>query len=263
MKISNIDIKEVQDYWDRRPCNIRHSKLPIGTKEYFDEVEKRKYFVEPHILDFVNFPKWQNKKVLEIGCGIGTDAINFARHGAIYTGLELSQESLRIAVDRMSRYGLKGTLLQGNAELMQDCIEVTAYDLIYSFGVLHHTPNIQKALDNMRSFCHPETELKIMVYATNSIKKVMIDANLSQPEAQSGCPIANTFSAEEIKEILFNSNFEVTSISQDHIFPYKISEYVNHIYKKENWIEAMSPELFRLLEKNFGWHLLIEARPIN
>ena len=88
-------ITEVREYWNRRPCNIRHSNSPIGSREYFDEVEKRKYFVEPHIPGFCEFDKWKGKKVLDIGCGIGTQAVSFARAGAEYTAIEISEESLR------------------------------------------------------------------------------------------------------------------------------------------------------------------------
>src|SRR5690348_1486316 len=75
----NVSVEEVREYWNRRPCNIRHSPKPVGSKEYFDEVEARKYFVEPHIPGFAQFARWSGKRVLEIGCGIGTDTINFAR----------------------------------------------------------------------------------------------------------------------------------------------------------------------------------------
>ena len=96
----HIPIEKVKEFWDRRPCNIRHSPKPVGTREYFDEVEARKYFVEPHIPRFAQFERWRGKKVLEIGCGIGTDTINFARHGAQVTAVELSEKSLEIAKKR-------------------------------------------------------------------------------------------------------------------------------------------------------------------
>ena len=89
-------IEQVCEFWNRRPCNIRHSTKPICTREYFDEVEERKYFVEAHIPDFAQFNKWRNKKVLEIGCGIGTDSINFARAGADITVIDISAKSIEI-----------------------------------------------------------------------------------------------------------------------------------------------------------------------
>ena len=69
----------------------------MGTIEYFNEVEIKKFRAEPHILKFTEFPQWKNKKVLEVGCGLGTVGINFALNGANYTGVELSSESLEIA----------------------------------------------------------------------------------------------------------------------------------------------------------------------
>ena len=76
-----VPLSDVQNYWNARPCNIRHSTKTPGTKEYFDEVEQRKYRVEPHIPGFAEFEKWRGKKVLEIGCGIGTDTIQFRPRG--------------------------------------------------------------------------------------------------------------------------------------------------------------------------------------
>ena len=72
-------MEQIKNYWNNQPCNINHSSKEILSKEYFDEVEIKKYFVEPHIPKFAEFDKWKDKRVLEIGCGIGTDSINFAK----------------------------------------------------------------------------------------------------------------------------------------------------------------------------------------
>jgi hypothetical protein len=98
-----------------------------------------------------------------------------------------------------------------------------------------------------------------MVYAKNSYKSAMIEEGLDQPEAQYGCPIANTYTKEEISELLVQSGFKIKSISQDHIFPYVIKDYKKYVYKREIWFENMPNEVFKALEKHFGWHLMINA----
>ena len=98
---SKTPIEKVKNYWNARPCNLKHSTKPQGTKEYFDEVEKRKFFVEPHLVDFADFPSVKGKKVLEIGCGLGTTTVNFAKAGAKkVTALDLSDKSIALAKQR-------------------------------------------------------------------------------------------------------------------------------------------------------------------
>lgn len=253
-------LSEVRNFWDTRPCNIMHSNAEIGSIQYFNEVETRKYFVEPHIPDFANFSFWKDKDVLEIGCGIGTDAVNFARSGARYTGVELSRESLKLAEKRFELFALAGRLLEGNAEELDVLLSGEKFDLVYSFGVLHHTPSLSRSLAAISKLMHKDSILKIMVYAKHSWKNAMIQGGLDQPEAQNGCPIANTYSREEITESLNRVGLEVTSIEQDHIFPYRIEDYKKYNYIRESWFEIMPDPVFKTLEKSLGWHLLVEAR---
>jgi len=252
-------LKEVQDFWNARPCNLRHSSAPVGTKQYFDEVEERKYFVEPHIPAFADFTRWAGKRVLEIGCGMGTDATNFVRNGAIYTGVELSSESLKLAKKRFEVFGLSGRFIEGNAEEIDQLLQGEKFDLIYSFGVLHHTPSLENALRGVHNLMDTNSVFKMMVYAENSWKSSMIRAGLDQPEAQYGCPIANTYTDKEIAETLKKSGFSLVSIEQDHIFPYIVEEYRNYNYVRESWFQAMPQEVFQALEKNLGWHLLVTS----
>jgi SAM-dependent methyltransferase len=216
--------------------------------------------VEPHIPSFAEFPNWAGKRVLEIGCGIGTDAVNFARQGALYFGIELSGESLRIAKERFDVFGLSGDFVEGDIENLDLSMFSEKFDLIYSFGVLHHTPSLGKALTQIHKLCDRNTTFKVMVYAKNSWKQRMIDAGLDQPEAQYGCPIANSYNQNEITEIFKTSGFKIEKITQDHIFPYVVQDYKRYRYTKEKWFDAMPEEVFRTIEKSFGWHMLIDAK---
>jgi SAM-dependent methyltransferase len=252
-------LEDVQSYWDRRPCNIRHSSKPVGSREYFDEVEARKYLVEPHIPGFAEFARWKGKRVLEIGCGMGTDATNFARAGADYTGTDLSQESLRIARQRFSVFGVQGRLLQANGEQVAAALPGETFDLVYSFGVIHHTPNPGAVIAQARKLIKPAGEFRLMLYAKNSWKNAMIEAGLDQPEAQSGCPIAFTYTADEVRALL--QGFRVTEIWQDHIFPYVVEKYVKYEYEVQPWFRAMPEAMFKALEAKLGWHMLIKAVP--
>ncbi len=199
-------IQNVQSFWDNRPCNIRHSPEPVGTRAYFDEVEQRKYFVEPHIPRFADFPRWSNKKVLEVGCGIGTDTVNFCRAGADVTAVDLSPESLKLTAKRLEVYGLHAELKQGNAEELTSLPD-DEYDLVYSFGVLHHTPNPAGAMAHCRRVLKPGGELRVMLYNSRSYKVLWawLEHGLTgrgwdwrkaieyYSEAQTGCPVTYTY----------------------------------------------------------------------
>src|SRR6202162_1505396 len=168
----DVPITKVSDYWNSRPCNIRHSPQPVGTREYFDEVEARKYLVEPHIPGFAEFERWKGKKVLEIGCGIGTDTINFARHGARVTAVDLTEKSLELARRRAKVFGLEDRIqfFQANAEELSSYVPPDTYDLVYSFGVIHHTPHPERVLEEVRQYVRPGSTVKIMVYHRYSWK---------------------------------------------------------------------------------------------
>ena len=271
---SQASIDAVQQYWDRRPCNLRHSPQPVGTRAYFDEVEARKYFVEPHIPRFAEFERWRGKKVLEIGCGIGTDTINFARHGAEVTAVDLSANSLEIARQRVAVYRLDDRVrfFNGSAEELTSFVPKQAYDLIYSFGVIHHTPHPERVLAEARQYAAAGSTLKVMVYHRYSWKVLWIVLGYGKgrfwrtaelvarnSEAQSGCPVTYTYSRGEARRLLESSGFRVTDLLVDHIFPYRIADYVQYRYVKAwpwSWLPGSA---FRRLERRFGWHLCLNA----
>jgi 2-polyprenyl-3-methyl-5-hydroxy-6-metoxy-1,4-benzoquinol methylase len=271
----NEPIEQVHDYWNARPCNIRHSIRPVGTKEYFDEVETRKYFVEPHIPGFAEFERWTGKKVLEIGCGLGTDTINFARHGAQVTAVDLTERSLELARQRAKVFGLEDRIrfIQANAEALSASVPVEAYDLVYSFGVIHHTPHPGRVLDEIRKYVTPQSTVKVMVYNRWSWKVLWIlfvygkcrfweldKLIATYSEAQTGCPVTYCYSRSEGRRWLADHGLRTTEVRVDHIFPYFIPEYVQYRYKVVWYFRWMPRALFRMLERAYGWHLCLTAK---
>lgn len=250
---------EIENYWNRQPCNIKHSQAPVGSEQYFREVTEKRYRSEPHILDFAGFHNWRGRRVLEIGCGIGTDAEQFARHGARYTGIDLSSSSLEICQQRFKIYNLPGEFIQGSVADLDLLKSLGDFDLVYSYGVLHHFPGIHQHIDNISHVVLPDGEFRFMVYAKNSWKYAMIQKGLDQFEAQAECPYAEAFTKDEIIAML-GEKFSLERIRQSHCFMYNVEEYKRGNFVMEPWFEAM-PEVMRQAVKEYlGWHLLVKAK---
>lgn len=272
---ANVSVEEVRAYWNRQPCNIRHSPKPLGSREYFDEVEARKYFVEPHIPGFADFERWRGKRVLEIGCGIGTDTINFARHGADVTVAELSDESLKVAKRRAEVFDLEDRIhfFHGNAEELTSFLPADGtFDLVYSFGVIHHSPRPERMLEEATRYVQPGSTLKLMVYNRRSWKVLWMVLKYGKgdfrrtkqliaerSEAQFGSPVTYAYTRRELREALARHGFRVTDMFVDHIFPWSIPHYVEYSYVKRWYFRWVPQPLFRKLERVLGWHLCATA----
>jgi len=170
----------------------------------------------------------------------------------------LSIESLNLAKKRFEVYNERGEFYLGNSEELSSFLPVQSYDLIYSFGVIHHSPFPEKIISEIKKYMNQNSIFKLMLYAKDSWKNYMIEAGLDQPEAQYGCPIANTYSKEDVINLL--NDFEIISMDQNHIFPYQIEPYKEGKFEKQPWFDVMPDEVFDVLKKNLGWHLLITAK---
>lgn len=268
-----VSISAVRHFWNERPCNIRHSAKSVGEREYFDEVEARKYFVEPHIPAFAEFSRWSGKRVLEIGCGIGTDTINFARAGAHVTAVDLSEKSLEIAKQRATVYNLKNIdFVHANVEDLRASVSPRGFDLIYSFGVIHHTPHPDRALSEMTALLKPGGVLKLMVYHRHSWKVYFVlstygrgafwnlDRMIAEhSEAQQGCPVTYTYSKRQARTMIERTGMRIESLFVDHIFPWRIEDYIQYRYRKVWYFAVLPTALFRRLERQWGWHLCLTA----
>jgi ubiquinone/menaquinone biosynthesis C-methylase UbiE len=241
---------------------------PLG---YSRAVTQRKYFVEPHIPGFAQFERWCGKRVLEVGCGIGTDTLSFARHGAQVTAVDLSPASLDVARRRAAAEGLSTCIefVEGNVERLSDVVPVTTYDLVYSFGCLHHTPQPRRAMTELWRYMGRTSTLKVMLYHRRSWKVACLlarhwrpgrgvdEAVSYQSEARARCPVTHTYTKGMARDLL--RWFDIREMRVEHIFPYRVADYVRYRYRRA-WPWCVVPHpLFRWLEQRIGWHLLIAA----
>src|ERR671937_1006314 len=102
------------DIWSAHQPAFRFTSAEPGSAAFFAEIEAHRYGLEPHILEIVDFPRWRDKDVLEAGCGIGTDAIQFARSGAHYVGVDFAPDAVRLARRRFELEGRNGSFTLAN-----------------------------------------------------------------------------------------------------------------------------------------------------
>jgi SAM-dependent methyltransferase len=156
----------VQRYWEERPCGSSHTSAPEGSAEYFAEVERRRYELEPFIPRFARFREASGLRVLEIGMGLGTDLVRFARNGASVTGVDLTERSVDLVRRRLELEGLQGDVGVADAERLP--FESGHFDIVYSWGVLHHTPDTSAAVAEAMRVLRPAGRLCVMLYNRRS-----------------------------------------------------------------------------------------------
>ncbi len=159
---------QVHDYWNARPCGTQFTTLEWGSPEFFADVEKTRYASHPFMREVAEFDGFRGKKLLEIGCGLGTDLINFARGGAIVSGIDLTERSIELVKERFAAEGREVDARAGDAEHLPFADET--FDVVYSFGVLHHTPDIDAAIAEIHRVLKPGGRIIIMLYHRSSLR---------------------------------------------------------------------------------------------
>jgi ubiquinone/menaquinone biosynthesis C-methylase UbiE len=157
----------VRHYWNETPCGSTTSNSAPLTRRYFDEIEAYRYEVEPEIFSFAQFTRYHGKRVLEVGVGTGTDFLQWARAGAQAYGIDLTNAAMQHVHRRLELYQLPGQLCAGDAESLP--FRSGSFDLAYSFGVIHHTPDTAAALREIMRVVRPGGRVKVMVYNRHSL----------------------------------------------------------------------------------------------
>ena len=167
MSERNSIMKErVRAFWQENPCGTKFADAPPGSRRFYELVEKHRYRKEWHIPAAAGFERTKNLAVLEVGCGLGTDGAQFAKAGAIYTGVDLTDAAVDLAKRRFELFQLPGTFRVADGEHLD--FGDNSFDLVYSHGVLHHTPDIAAAVREIHRVLRPGGKAVVMLYHRDS-----------------------------------------------------------------------------------------------
>ena len=167
--MQNQNLKqEVQKYWNTAACGTEFINQKKFTQEYFQAIEEYRYKAEPEIFSFAQFSRFHGKKVLEVGVGAGTDFLQWVRSGAQCYGVDLTQQAIDHVQHRLALYDLRATEFKvADAESLP--YPNDSFDLVYSWGVIHHSPDTFKCLQEIIRVTKPGGQIKLMIYNRRSI----------------------------------------------------------------------------------------------
>jgi ubiquinone/menaquinone biosynthesis C-methylase UbiE len=250
--------KQIKDFWNTIPCGTGVTKNAQGTNEFYEDVSAYRKKRELFIPKYAEFEKWKGKKILEVGCGAGSDLIEFAKNGAVVSGIDLSNKSVELTIKRFELYGYKGVIKEADAENLP--FDENTFDMVISNGVIHHTPDIVKAISEIYRIVKPDGEIRIMLYHKYSIVSLQmwivygllkgkpfrsLDEIFYYHHESIGTKV---YSAEDARELFSQfRDVEIKSVVSTHDVRYGRTRYL------PNWTMKLVPDCL-------GWNLLVKGR---
>jgi len=159
-------LKQVEEFWNDNLCGEHFINAEYVSEDYFKQYREFRYKKEHHLNCMIDWQSSKNKDVLEIGLGIGADGARWAAYARSYTGIDLTDSAVNATKRHFRLLSLNWKILKGNAESLP--FEDNSFDIVYSHGVLHHTPSIMKALTEIFRVLRRNGEVILMLYSKNS-----------------------------------------------------------------------------------------------
>jgi ubiquinone/menaquinone biosynthesis C-methylase UbiE len=264
----------VQRHWEEEVCGVRYS-ANVERRAFFEELARERYRLEPYILPFADFPSAKNDEILEIGVGAGADFANWCRFAKHATGIDLTHSAIDLTRERLqvmevpqSRYSLRQT----DAERLP--FADGSFDGVYSWGVLHHTPDTAAAFREVNRVLRPGGWLRAMIYHVPSWTGFLLQARygwlrgrfLSQKQALYNhleSPGTKAYRIEEAKDLLRSVGFSdvraSTRLNPSDLLLIKPRQKYDGLLYRAVW-RLYPRAIVRWLGDRLGLYLLLEAR---
>ena len=258
-----------REQWSEDPCGATYAReAELGTREFFDEVERHRYTeYAPWMRSVMGFDSFAGARLLEIGCGMGTDLLQFARGGARCTGIDLTPRSIEITRHRFALYDVPGDFMIADGERLP--FADASFDVVYSNGVLHHTPDTARAVREAHRVLKAGGIAKVMLYHRHSLNywgEMILHRGLlrgemlrgSTPEEimsryveyseHGGRPLVKVYSRRQARALF--APFSEVTVEVEQMIRQELSLF-GHIIPEP---------LFRSLRRRLGWNVIITAK---
>lgn len=247
---------EVRAFWEKEACgtsSVIVGDIPAFTREWFERIEEHRYTAEPFIHSVAQFTRHSGEKILEVGVGAGTDHLQWARAGCDCYGVDLTDVALETTKARLAAYGFESKLQRVDAEELPFPDET--FDVVYSWGVIHHSENPERIIAEIRRVLNPGGEFIGMMYGRRSplaFKEWVKNALLKRRPWRSFSDVlwnhvesvgTKAYTVSELRHLF--SSFETVTFRQ-MITP----------YDKDKWPRWLS----KFFPDDWGWFIGVTAR---
>jgi ubiquinone/menaquinone biosynthesis C-methylase UbiE len=254
-------LKDVERYWDSHHLGTQFLSgmtAEVGSREYFVALDRamERWEYKNRLIDWIA-SEYRHGTLLEVGCGLGQDLVKFTRRGLAVTAMDLAQTVASMAGRHLAAYGLKGSILQGDAQALS--FPNNTFDVVYSCGVFQHIPNIQQAVDEIyRVMRNGGTAVIVVYYRYSWLNLLSILSRAHIEFEDQDPPIINTYSKKRLRHIF--SKFQDVQIELEYCYPTHTPR-VGTLPKLYNrFFIPFLRSLPHTLMKNFGWHAVVKAK---
>lgn len=264
-----LEKRDARQQWTGDPCGAKYGeRYAFATREFFDEVERHRYEeYAPWMPSVMGFNEFGGARLVEIGCGMGTDLLQFARGGAHCTGVDLTPRSIEISRLHFDLYRMRADFVLTDAERLPFADD--SFDVVYSNGVLHHTPGTATAIREVHRILRPGGLAKVMLYHRHSFyywSEIILHRGLLRGHFLRGHSPEEIMSRYvEYSQTNARPLVKVYSRKEAHALfaPFReVKVEVEQLMRKE--LRLISPlvseRLFKRLAQSMGWNVIITAK---
>jgi len=261
--------QEAMRLWGADPCGGDVGDAREGSPEFFRDVDRDRYVsYAPWLPAAAGFDRFAGRRLLEIGCGMGTDLASFARGGAKVHAVDLTPRHLALARQRMITDGRPVRLVRSDGELLP--FPDGTFDVVYSFGVLHHTPGTGTAIDEIWRVLKPGGHAVVALYHRNSafywFHTILVlgllhgrlvtsgyrrlVADIEDHNHTDALPLVKVYSRRDLRRLF--KRFHSVGIEVHHLEP-------GHFPYLARLVRRLPDAWFRRASHSLGWYIFAKA----